>query len=833
MAQLKRAVCWLAILLAGFSAHGAVTTNLVFTTQPVGAQVGASLGNVAVQLRDSRGTNISLAGVPVTISLSGGSGILVGVMNVATDTNGKSIFTNLSVSQVGSGKVLQAKAGSFNPATSSAFSIRQGLAATVLIVPSGIITYGQPIALSAAVTVQAPASGKPTGSIAFRDGSTVLGTVGLNSQTASFTISSRLPAGNHSFSAVYSGDTNFASSLSAFVPLTIAKLALTVSGITASNKVYDAKPTATLVISNAAVSGVLAGDNAVLNTGSVRGNFSDKNIGTGKIVAITGLLVSGTNSANYSVTPPTATANILPASLTIVAHGVNRYYDGTASATVTLTDNRFNGDVLTDSYALAVFTNKNIGSGKTVFVSGLTISGTDAANYLLNNTNAATTASIVAATVTVSGITASNKIYDAKTVAALNVSAAVLNGAVGGDLLTLNATNAKGTFANKNVGANKTVAITGLALAGTNAANYSLTQPVTTASITPASLTVTAKGANKIYDGSTNVTVTMLDNRFAGDVLTGSYVSAGFANSLVGTNKFVGVSGIKISGTDAPNYNLQNTNAATVANITLARLLVQADNLSRPFGITNPPLTFSISGFVNSETLAVVTGAPLLTTIATTNSPVGVYPIKISTSTLTAVNYTFASSNGVLTVVSAGTVALVTSALNPARTNQNITFVTRVSALNPGVPAPSGQVRFKCNGTNSLGAPVSLTNGATTVVIPAAIIASSSSVLVTAEFSDPAGNFNSSSNTITQTIVISTPPPSIGKVSITPPKFDGTLQATLTGTPGQAFVLEASSDLIHWTPVSTNIADTNGIATLVESNAIAYPSRFYRGRTAQ
>jgi hypothetical protein len=59
------------------------------------------------------------------------------------------------------------------------------------------------------------------------------------------------------------------------------------------------------------------------------------------------------------------------------------------------------------------------------------------------------------------------------------------------------------------------------------------------------------------------------------------------------------------------------------------------------------------------------------------------------------------------------------------------------------------------------------------------------------------------------------------------------LQATLTGTPGQAFVLKASSDLIHWTPVSTNVADTNGIATLVKSNAIAYPSRFYRGRTAQ
>jgi hypothetical protein len=752
-------MCWLAISLAGFSARGAVTTNLVFTTQPVGAPVGAPLGNVVVQLRDSRGTNISLAGVPVTISLSGGSGILAGVMNVATDTNGKSIFPNLSVSQVGSGDMLLATASGFNAAISGKFNIRQGLAVAVLTAPSGVITYGQPIALSASVSVQAPANGKPTGSIAFRDGSTVLGTVGLSSQTASFTISNRLLAGNHSFSAVYSGDTNFAASLSAFVPLTVAKLALTVSGITASSKVYDSKLAAVLVTSNAVISGVLAGDSVVLNTGSVRGNFSDKNIGTGKIVAITGLLVSGTNSANYSVTPPTATANILPAGLTVAAHGVNRYYDGTASATVTLTDNRFNGDVLSDNYASAVFTNKNIGSGKTVFVSGIAISGADAANYLLNNTNAATTASIVAATVTVSGITASNKVYDAKTVAVLNVSAAVLSGVVGGDLLTLNATNAKGTFANKNVGANKAVAITGLALAGTNAANYSLTQPVTTASITPASLTITAKGVNKIYDGSTNATVTLLDNRFAGDVLTDSYFSTGFTNSLVGTNKFVGVNGIKISGTDAPNYNLQNTNAATVASITPARLLIQANSLSRPFGTTNPPLTFSISGFVNNETSAVVTGAPLLTTVAATNSPVGVYPIKISAGTLAAVNYNFVLSNGVLTVVSAGTAALVTSALNPARTNQNITFVTWVSALNPGVPAPSGQVRFKCNGTNSLGAPVNLTNGATTVVIPAAVIASSSSVLVTAEFSDPAGNFNSSSNTITQIIVISTPPP--------------------------------------------------------------------------
>ena len=527
-------------------------------------------------------------------------------------------------------------------------------------------------------------------------------------------------------------------------------------------------------------------------------------------------------------------ANILATSLTVTARGANKYYDGTANAIVTLADNRFNGDMFTDKYVSAVFTNKNVGSGKTIFVSGLTIVGTDAMNYLLSNTNVVATASIVAAPLTVSGITASNKIYDAKTAAILNVSAVILNGAVGGDLLTLSTANAKGAFANKNVGANKTVAITGLAVGGTNAANYSLVQPSATASIAAANLTVTAHGVDKIYDGLTNATVTLTDSRLAGDVLTDSYVSAAFADSLVGTNKFVGVTGIKISGADTANYILQNTNATTVAAIKPARLLVAADSFARTFGITNPSLTYRLTGFVNGETAAVVTGAPVLSTVATPTSPVGNYPIKTSVGTLTAANYFLSASNGVLSVTPAGTASLVTSALNPARTNQNITFITRVSALNSGGTTPSGQVRFKCNGTNSLGTPVSLTNGATTVVIPAAVIASSSAVLVTAEFTDPAGNFNSSSNTITQTIVITTPPPpSIGTVSITPPKFDGTLQATLAGTPGQAFVLEASADLIHWMPVSTNIADTNGIATLVESNAIAYPSRFYRGRSAQ
>ena len=70
-------------------------------------------------------------------------------------------------------------------------------------------------------------------------------------------------------------------------------------------------------------------------------------------------------------------------------------------------------------------------------------------------------------------------------------------------------------------------------------------------------MTVSATGANKVYDGTTSATVTLSDNRVAGDSLTTSYTTASFANKNVGTAKTVSVSGISVTGIDAGNYTLQ------------------------------------------------------------------------------------------------------------------------------------------------------------------------------------------------------------------------------------------------------------------------------------
>ena len=83
-----------------------------------------------------------------------------------------------------------------------------------------------------------------------------------------------------------------------------------------------------------------------------------------------------------------------------------------------------------------------------------------------------------------------------------------VSGLVSGDIVALNVAGATGAFADKTVANGKPVTVSGLALTGRDAANYTLTQPTTSANITPASLTVTGVSvSNKVYDRSVAATL--------------------------------------------------------------------------------------------------------------------------------------------------------------------------------------------------------------------------------------------------------------------------------------------------------------------------------------
>src|SRR5207253_11276662 len=109
-----------------------------------------------------------------------------------------------------------------------------------------------------------------------------------------------------------------------------------------------------------------------------------------------------------------------------------------------------------------------------VSVSGISISGTDSGNYTANTT-ASTTANITAKGLTVSGVTANDKVYNATTVATLNTGSDTLVGVMSGDIVNLVTSSSTGTFSDQNVGAGKTVTVAGLTISGTDSANYSLT----------------------------------------------------------------------------------------------------------------------------------------------------------------------------------------------------------------------------------------------------------------------------------------------------------------------------------------------------------------------
>ncbi|WP_332690449.1 YDG domain-containing protein, partial [Devosia sp.] len=158
--------------------------------------------------------------------------------------------------------------------------------------------------------------------------------------------------------------------------LTVTPATLTVSGVTADNKVYDGSTAATLQAAGAGVSGVLAGDTVSFDASGLSGAFSDKNAGTGKTVALTGGGISGADAGNYTLAYSTPlTANIDRRALTVSATGVDKVYDRSTGATVTLGDDRVASDVLTLGYGAAQFGDWNAGTNKAVGVSGIAVSG--------------------------------------------------------------------------------------------------------------------------------------------------------------------------------------------------------------------------------------------------------------------------------------------------------------------------------------------------------------------------------------------------------------------------------------------------------------------------
>jgi hypothetical protein len=187
-------------------------------------------------------------------------------------------------------------------------------------------------------------------------------------------------------------DTANINAVTGTVSLTTNKASLT---ITASNRSKTYGTAVTFAGTEFTASALVSPDTVTSMTLNSSGAAATATV-AGSPYAIVPSAAVGTGLGNYTITYVNGVLTINPKTLTVTATGIDKVYDGTTTATVTLTDNRLPGDNITDSYTTASFENAAIGIGKTVYVSGISISGVDAGNYILGNTTATTTANIFA-----------------------------------------------------------------------------------------------------------------------------------------------------------------------------------------------------------------------------------------------------------------------------------------------------------------------------------------------------------------------------------------------------------------------------------------------------
>jgi hypothetical protein len=192
-------------------------------------------------------------------------------------------------------------------------------------------------------------------------------------------------------------------------------------------------------------------------------------------------------------------------------------------------------------------------------------------------------------------------------------------------------------------------------VSGAKAVDYAISVIGGTLQVHPAVLHIQAKNEAVTY-GQTPAVPTAYNLIGFVNGETASVVSGLPALSTTVTSKTpVGVYriGVQVGTLTAANYAF-STIASGMGNVQVykAHLKATANDLSMHQGGAVPPLTYTLSGFVNGDTAATaVTGAPLLTTIVTSSSKPGRYWIMVGIGTLASNNYDFGRVSGILTVL--------------------------------------------------------------------------------------------------------------------------------------------------------------------------------------
>jgi hypothetical protein len=543
---------------------------------------------------------------------------------------------------------------------------------------------------------------------------------------------------------------------------TITQKELTVVNAAVTTKVYDGNTTA--AITGATLSGIVGSDDVVLGN-KTAGTFASALVGTHSVVT-SPMTISGTKATNYSLTQPSLTGEITQKELTVINAAVTaKDYDGNTNAAIT---GATLSGVLAGDVANVTLANNTTGTfasalagTHSVETTPMTITGTKAANYSL--TQPTLSGTINPKELTVVDAVVTTKVYDGNTAAA--ITGATLSGIVGSDDVVLG-NKLSGTFASALAGTHS-VATTPMTISGTKAANYTLTQPILSGTITTKELTVVnALVTTKIYDGNTTAAIT--GATLAGivgsdDVVLGNKAAGTFASALVGTHS-VATSPMTISGTKATNYSLTQpslTGEITQKELTVINTAVTAKDYDGNTNatITGATLSGVLAGDVANVTLANNTTGTFASALAGTHS-VETTPMTITGTK--AANYSL-------------TQPILSGTINPKTITGNFTASNKVYDGNTTATILTRSLNGVVSGDESN---VSLSGGSAT--FNTSSVANGKTVSPSGMTLTGTKSSNYTLTSVATTTANITPLNITGNFSVTPTKvYDGTTSSTV------------------------------------------------------
>jgi len=346
------------IALSGTTAT-LTTTALVAGGHPVTATYDGD-GNFATSVSSTLTQTVDKAATAVTVASSANPSTYTGAVTftatVPADATGTVTFLD-GATTLGSGTI-NAGAATFTLSTltagdhaiTAAFagdanyhgSTSSQLTQTVNKAPTttAIVSSLNPSVYGDAVTFTATVTSGATGTVAFHDGATLLGSGTIAGNTASVALSS-LTGGAHAITATYSGDANWSPSTSSPLTQTVERAATTTALVSSANpSVYGNAVTLTATVTTGATGTVTFHDGAtLLGSGTISGTTATFTTAalTGGGHSLTATYAGDLNFAGSATAPLAQTVDKAATTTALVSSANPSVYGSTVTFTATVT----------------------------------------------------------------------------------------------------------------------------------------------------------------------------------------------------------------------------------------------------------------------------------------------------------------------------------------------------------------------------------------------------------------------------------------------------------------------------------------------------------------